>query len=131
MSESEIFRQGKCARHLLVLSASAVNEIATNVRSANKAETATGNAGSVLFELACFYARASKTLSGDAELAPEDRTPLAEQYAVSAVRLLNCAKQVGFFEGKGAANRRAFESRPDLAVLRSRADYKRFVALLP
>jgi eukaryotic-like serine/threonine-protein kinase len=128
---AEALRQGKRARHLLVLSASAVNEIAVNVRSAKVAESASGNAGSVLFELACFYARASKALAADPDLAVEDRTPLAEQYAVSAVRLLECAKQVGFFGGKGSANRRALEASPELAALRSRADYKQFVARLP
>ena len=128
--KEEALRQSKRAQRLLVLTGSAVNEIAVNVRSAKVAETASGNAGSVLFELACFYARASKTLSEDDGLSAEDRVPLAEQYAVSAVRLLDCAKQVGFFGSTGSANRRALVTNPDLAVLRSRDDYKRFVARL-
>ena len=126
----EALRQSKRAQRLLVLTGSAVNEIAVNVRSSKTAELASGNAGSVLFELACFYARASKAMREDAGLSAEDRIPLAEQYAVSAVRLLDCAKQVGFFGGAGSANRRALETNADLAILRSRDDYKRFVARL-
>jgi hypothetical protein len=124
----EARRQSERARHLLALTASAVDEIAVNVRSAKMSEGGSRNPGGVLFKLACFYAKASKTLSADPGLDAEDRHRLADQYAVSAVRLLGCAEQAGFFRPGGGGNRQALERNDDLAVLRSRADYQRLLA---
>jgi serine/threonine protein kinase len=124
----EAERQNRRARHLLTLSANAVDEIAVSVRAGKEEERVSSNPGSVLFKLACLYARASTTLRGDRDLVSGDRDRLAEQYAVSAVRLLNCAEQVGFFARP--ANRDALEKSAELAPLRDRADYRRFRARL-
>ena len=70
-------------------------------------------------------------MSADPDLAREDRASLAEQYAVSAVRLLDCAKRVGYFGSMGSANRLALEKNRDLDILRSRTDYKDVMAGLP
>jgi serine/threonine protein kinase len=127
---AEARRQSKRARHLLALMATAVDEIAVNTRSGRIAEITSGVSGTVLFKLACFYAKGSKALSADPDLPAEDRSRLAEQYAASAVRLLGCAEQVGFFEPKRPENREALKKSADLAVLRSRADYQRLAARL-
>ncbi len=125
---AEAQRQSERARHLLALTASAVDEIAVNVRSAKMSEGGSRNPGAVLFKLACFYAKASKTLSADPGLEADDRHRLAEQYAVSAVRLLGCAEQAGFFRPGGGGTRQALERTDDLAGLRPRADYQRLLA---
>jgi serine/threonine protein kinase len=127
---AEAQRQSRRAGHLLALMATAVDEIAVAARSAKAAESSSGSPGAVLFKLACFYARASRTLAGDRDMAGEDRDRLAEQFAVSAVRLLGCAETVGFFERGRAANRQELHKSKDLAVLRSRPDYKRLVSRL-
>ena len=128
---AEALRQSNRARHLLALSANAVDEIAVNLRGGKQEEIASGRPGAILFKLACHYAKTSKALSGDPDLALEDRTLLGKQYAVSAVRLLGCAKQVGFFAAKGSESRPTLAKNSDLEVLRSREDYKQFVAQLP
>jgi len=122
----EARKQSERAGHLLTLTAAAVDEIAVNVRSAKVDEVRFGNTGSVLFKLASFYAKASATLATDHVLAVEDRQRLTEQYAVSAVRLLNCAEQAGFFERSRQENREALDKDPALATLRDRADYRSF-----
>jgi tRNA A-37 threonylcarbamoyl transferase component Bud32 len=127
---SEARKQSKRARHLLGLTATAVDRIAVKVRSSRMEETASGKPGAVLFTLACFYARTAKALNSDPDLAVEDGARLAEQYAVSAVRLLGCANQLGYFRSDRPANRRALETREELAILRSREDYKRLLAEL-
>jgi serine/threonine protein kinase len=122
--------QAKRARRLLALTASAVDEIAVNVRSGKMEEAASRNPGGVLFKLACFYATASSTLkAGDRDLPAADLDRLSEQYATSAVRLLRCAEQVGFFNRP--RNRAALEKSKELAPLRQRADYRTFRARLP
>ncbi len=131
VQREEAERQSRRARHLLALSASAVDEIAIGVRSAKMEEASSGNPGSVLFKLACQYARTSTTLRGDRDLPADDRDRLAEQYAVSAVRLLNCAEQAGFFRPSRPANRAALDTSSELAPLRQRPDYRRFRARLP
>ncbi len=122
----EARKQNERAAHLLALTSAAVDDIAVNVRGAKLDEARYGNTGSVLFKLASFYARASSTLANDQVLPADDRQRLAEQYAVSAVRLLNCAQQANFFEQSRAKNIEALDHDRNLAVLRDRADYKRF-----
>jgi hypothetical protein len=84
----------------------------------------------VLFRLASFYAKTSATLATDSVLPAEDRRRLAEQYARSAVRLLHCAKRAGWFDSPRQANRGMLDKDPVFAILRERADYKRFRELL-
>jgi serine/threonine-protein kinase len=123
--------QSKRASHLLELTAKAADEIAVNARSGKIEEKQSRNNGLVLFKLACYYAKAAKTLSKDAVLPVEDGKRLAEQYAVSAVRLLNCAASAGFFDKDRPANRLALKQNADLAILRARQDYKEFATGLP
>jgi serine/threonine protein kinase len=118
----EARRQSERAGHLLSLAATAVDEIAVSARVSGEGRS--GSTGAVLFKLACFYARASRTLGQDEILPAADRRRLAEQYAVSAVRLLNCAERVGFFDRARQENREALEKSTDLAILRERADYR-------
>jgi serine/threonine protein kinase len=123
---AEARKQSERAAHLLALTAAAVDDIAINVRGSKVGEAGSGKTGSVLFKLASFYAMTSTSLATDQVLPPEDRQRLAEQYAVSAVRLLNCAEQVGFFDPAQPENRQALDSDPNLVVLHDRADYKKF-----
>jgi hypothetical protein len=123
---AEARKQSARAAHLLALTAAAVDDIAINVRGSKTGEAGSGKTGSVLFKLASFYARAAMALATDQVLPAEDRQRLAEQYAVSAVRLLNCAEQVGFFDPAEPENREALDSDPYLVSLRDRADYKKF-----
>jgi serine/threonine protein kinase len=123
---AEARKQSERAAHLLALTAAAVDDIAVNVRTSKVGEAGSGKTGSVLFKLASFYAKTSTTLATDQVLPPEDRQRLAEQYAVSAVRLLNCAEQVGFFDPAQSENLAALDTDPHLVVLHDRADYKKF-----
>jgi hypothetical protein len=94
------------------------------------AERASGEPGTVVFRLACFYARTSQSLHSDPDLAVEDRNRLAQEYAKSAVRLLVCAEQVGFFGRDRPANRQALGTNADLKVLHARVDYQELAARL-
>lgn len=126
----EAIKQSKRAAQILSVAVSSVDEIAIQVRSAKSEELESRNTGTVLFKLACSYAKTSATLRDDDGLILEDRQRLAEQYALSAVRLLKCAQSVGFFEAVKSKNREALETNADLMCLRSRDDFKRFVASL-
>jgi hypothetical protein len=121
----EARKQSERAGHLLALTANAVDEIAITAR-ATRLDGGSSDPGAVVFKLAAFYAKASRTLADDQVLPEDDRKRLAEQYAVSAVRLLNCAQSVGFFARPREANRTRLDKDPDLAVLRERGDYRRF-----
>src|SRR5262249_3064050 len=114
---TEAEAQGKRARLLVGQMASAVDDIAVNVRGAEAAERPTGNTGTVLLQLACFYSKAATTLRGDHELPKGDRDRLAEQYSVSAVRLLGCAQRVGFFAKDKPDNRDELYKSVDLRPL--------------
>ncbi len=122
----EAARQTERAGRLLALTAAAVDEIAISARSARVNEARIVTAGTVLFRLASFYAKASGTLTTDQVLPEQDRQRLAEQYAVSSMRLLNCAQSAGFFDEARAESRAALDNDPNLAVLHDRAEYKRF-----
>jgi hypothetical protein len=80
----------------------------------------------VLYKLASFYAKAATTLATDEVLPKTDRQRLAEQYAASAVRLLTCAGRAGYFDSPRQAHREALDKDPTFAILRERADYRRF-----
>jgi hypothetical protein len=123
----EAHRQSERAARLLASSVASVDEIAMTVRSAKREEAASGNAGSVLFKLACSYARTSHALGESDDLILEDRNRLADQYATSAVRLLRCAEQIGFFDRLRPANRQALQTAEDLDPLRDRRDFKQLL----
>jgi hypothetical protein len=123
---AEAQAQSERAAHLLALTAAAVDDIAISARATQPDEARAASAGSVLFKLASFYARAAMTLATDEVLPAADRQRLAEQYAVSAVRLLNCAQRAGYFDSPRQANREALDKDPTFAILRERADYRSF-----
>jgi hypothetical protein len=122
----EARKQSERAARLLALTAAAVDDIAVSARGAKTDETRYASGGSVLFKLASFYASAATTLDTDQVLPAADRRRLEEQYAVSAVRLLNCAGQAGWFGPPRKANREALDRDPAFAILRDRADYRSF-----
>jgi tRNA A-37 threonylcarbamoyl transferase component Bud32 len=122
----EARKQSERAAHLLTLTAATVDDIALSARGAQPADAQSAGAGSVLFKLALFYAKAAMTLATDEVLPAADRQRLAEQYAVSAVRLLNCAERAGYFDSPRQAHREALDKDPTFAILRDRADYRRF-----
>jgi hypothetical protein len=127
----EARRQSERAAHLLGLNAAAVDDIAISARGAPGDQAHNASAGSVLFQLAAFYSRASAILTTDGVLPQEDRQRLAEQYAASAVRLLNCAERAGWFAPPRQANREALDKDPTFRILHKREDYKKFRVRLP
>jgi serine/threonine protein kinase len=122
----EARRQKERAAYLLAQRARVVDDIAVSARGQTTTGARSASAGSVLFRLASFYAKTSTTLATDRVLPAEDRRRLAEQYAQSAVRLLNCAKRAGWFDRSRQANRGVLDKDPVFATLRDRADYKKF-----
>ena len=116
-------RAGKILRHARV----SVDFFAMNVRSAKAEEIRTGNTGTILFQLAVSYAKTSASLAQDTELPFADRAELAEQYAESGVKLLECARQQGFFDPEKPANRALLKTDPNLASFRFRSDFKLLV----
>jgi hypothetical protein len=127
--EKDAVSQSKRAAQILKLAVASVDELAMNVREAKTQEQYTKNSGSALVKLACSYAKTSAALEVDSGLALEDRHSLAEQYAVSAVRLLRCAEQLDFFNPRnprGTQNLKELDTEPALALLRGRKDYKEF-----
>jgi hypothetical protein len=105
----------------------AVDDIAIATRGPDSDKA---SAGAVMFKLASFYAKASSTLTTDPVLTSSDQERLAEQYAASAIRLLNCAEKAGYFVVDRKTKRESLNDDPAFARLRSRADYQRFVERL-
>src|SRR5262249_1620449 len=122
----EAKRQAARAERILGIAAGSLDQFATSLRAAKQEEMNTGNTGSVLFSLACTYARASGALQEEKDLPLKDRQRLADQYARGAVKLLICAEQVGYF--KKPSNRDQLTKNTDLNPLRSRSDFRSFVA---
>jgi hypothetical protein len=123
-------KQSERAAHILDLAAASVDEIVTGARAGKTEELKSGNTGTVLFKMACTYARTSAALMADTNLPQEDRARLAGQFAMSAVRLLRCAQQVGFFGSGRPENRKALETSAELNCLRDRQDFKSLLAEL-
>lgn len=121
---TKALEQSKRAGAILKQMAKSVDAFVTEARAAKSEELTTGNTGTILFKLACAFARTSSTLRNDPDLAIEDRDFLADQYAANAVRLLNCAKGVKFFDPGKTANREQLAKNHDLDVLRNRPDFK-------
>jgi len=55
----------------------------------------------------------------------KDREELAEQYAVSAIKLLNCARNAGYFYK--ADEQAQLRANADLEALRRRPEFLQFV----
>jgi len=114
-------RQTERALQILKHARITVDSVAMTVRAANASNT-----DSVLYKLACSYAKTAASLADDASLQSKDRHELAEQYAASAVKLLGCARAAGFFNRKD--NQALVRANPELDVLRRRADFRQFLA---
>jgi hypothetical protein len=126
----EARRQSERAATILRHARVSIDSFAMNVRGANAEQLKTGNTGSILFQLATSYAKTSTALAKDADLPFADRAELAEQYAHSAVKLLECARLQRFFDPEKTANRRSLQTDRDLEVLHNRADFKMFLSAL-
>jgi eukaryotic-like serine/threonine-protein kinase len=122
-------RQADRAEEILRVALAAVQEQAEATRAGRKEEIEKGNPGGVLFTLACSYARTSAAFATEDRLTAEDRDRLAERFAAMAVKLLRCAASVKYFDR--AENRKELETRPDLDPLRTRSDFREFLAALP
>lgn len=117
----EARRQSERAVQILRHARISVDSFATTVRAAK-----TGSSGTVPFQLACSYSKTAAALANDPSLQIKDRRELSEQYALSAVKLLGCARDAGFFEK--AENRSQLLTNSELDALRNRADFQRFLA---
>ena len=80
----------------------------------------------VLYNGACLYALACDAVRLDMMLPHEERERLGESYALRAIALLGQAKAAGFFAW--TSNHGYLTEDPDLTSLRSRDDFKAFVA---
>jgi serine/threonine-protein kinase len=84
--------------------------------------------GRNLYELAVVCALAASAAKTDAKLAAPERIRLSDQYATRAVDILQKARAANFFHFAGARQR--LQTEEALASLRSRDDYRKFVAEL-
>ena len=127
IENAETLRQSKRAYDLLTLMATAVDDIAVNVRTVQ----GKGSPSETLFKLAVFYARTSAKLAENRDMPKEDRDRLADQYAASAVRLLGCAESAGYFTRSPGRTRKFVEADADLKILSTRKDFQKFLVRLP
>jgi eukaryotic-like serine/threonine-protein kinase len=93
--------------------------------AAEVAVTEIPQSGLVKNYAACCYSVASEAARRDPDLAAADRERCAERYVTRALELLEGAKATGLFRQPHFANR--VETDPDLAPLRNREDFKRFL----
>jgi hypothetical protein len=126
----EARRQAARADRILTLAVADLDRFATDLRAAKVDELSTGNTGAVLFKLACSYARAAAALKAETELPVQNRDQLFEQYARGAVKLLDCASRVRYFEPTRKANRDDLKNNKDLNPLRQRRDFQQLLARL-
>jgi serine/threonine-protein kinase len=81
--------------------------------------------GMTCYNGACGYANGSVAARRDTKLPNAERERLAERYASRSMELLRQAKQAGFFQALARVN--SLSNDPDMAPLRERQDFKRFV----
>jgi serine/threonine-protein kinase len=79
-----------------------------------------------LYDTACVFSMASAEASRDRRLSERERAPLAEQHARRSIELLQRARKAGFFETPRTFG--MLKTDTDLEPLRSRDDYRKFVA---
>jgi tetratricopeptide (TPR) repeat protein len=84
--------------------------------------------GSSRYNAACVYALSAAAARQDEQMAPTDRDALAERYAARAVALLAQAQAAGYFATP--ANRDRLRKDPDLQALRTREDFRKWLAEL-
>jgi serine/threonine-protein kinase len=89
---------------------------------------APGLTDEALYFLACAYAQAAAAAGKDPQLSPAQRDRLAERYAAAAVETLKKAKSAGWFNDP--AHLPSMKEDDDLAPLRERSDYRKFVDTL-
>jgi serine/threonine protein kinase len=85
-----------------------------------------GDAGSLLFCLACSYAQAAEACRRNTWLLADDRRQLAEQYADSAIRLLEKAKAAKYFDSEAHRNR--LKTDKELEPVRSHPGFQKLLA---
>ncbi|MGP0067207.1 MAG: serine/threonine-protein kinase, partial [Isosphaeraceae bacterium] len=114
-----------------ILSAISVALSGDHVRATAAAEAALAaipQSGLVKNYAACSYSLASEAALRDAGLAAADRGRYAERYLNRAMELLESARATGLFKQPHFADRVGTD--PDLAALRNREDFKRFLRRL-
>jgi serine/threonine protein kinase len=109
---------------LLTWMCSAVEEHAVAMTKAKDDPNAASTPGEVLYALARTYSRSAASTNENGELPAADRQQLAERYAARAVRLLNSAAALGYFQDRSRLQRL---NEPELAVLRDRADFQELI----
>jgi tetratricopeptide (TPR) repeat protein len=82
--------------------------------------------GEKLYQLASVCGLSAGVVRRDAKLSPAEREKRAEEYARLALGLLDKARAAGFFRARAA--RRRLRTNHDLDPLRSRADFREWLA---
>src|SRR5207237_474918 len=85
-------------------------------------------AGATLYDLACLYALSSAVAGQDARLPPAEREKLVDYYAACTLELLAQAQTKDYFKNRAVVEH--LKKDRDLDSLRSRGDFKKFVANL-
>jgi tetratricopeptide (TPR) repeat protein/tRNA A-37 threonylcarbamoyl transferase component Bud32 len=81
-----------------------------------------------IYDLACVGSLAVAAAAADGKLLPAERDKLTQQYATQALALLARASEKGLFQNAAQVER--LKKDPDLAPLRSRADFQKFLRRL-
>jgi tRNA A-37 threonylcarbamoyl transferase component Bud32/tetratricopeptide (TPR) repeat protein len=79
------------------------------------------------YALACVYARAAGAFRPDSKLPAAQRAKLAEQYAKRALDLLDKARSTGLFKELDWATMADVRTGPDLAPIRTRAEFRKLL----
>jgi serine/threonine protein kinase len=114
------------AEVVLVRCLAAVDAQAEATEIGRATKDATGEKGSIFYVLARFYAATAATYRTDAELTPEDRRKLADQYVANAFRHLQKAHTYRYFDK--ADNLRHLKQDADLDTLRPLPQFKKLLA---
>lgn len=93
---------------------------------ADELQAATNTTAGNTYDLACVHAISLGAVSADIKLTAKEKQALQAKYAQLALAMLARAKSAGHF--KNAANIKLLKQDKDLAPLRSRADFKLFLA---
>jgi serine/threonine protein kinase len=82
--------------------------------------------GQRLFDLACLVVVAASAADQDSRLQTGERMGLVDRYLARALGWLARCRDLGFFQNPGGLEE--LQKDPDLAILRSRTDFTKFVA---
>jgi serine/threonine-protein kinase len=111
IAEQERDRAKRQSKRAEVLLARCQSVIHTNALATRAAKKASDRPGAVLYALAQFYADAAKQMLADSDLPEADRKRMADQYIISAVKLLECSRDSGHFEDRANVAKLAHDER--------------------